>query len=132
MSSAASPIFSRAEAELWMGESPEKRDGELERICSFADSGQDGLTQFSPTASGLLTDDRDDRLCRCTLLTNGRVEKPPGSGREKVVTPQRGDPGTSPDGSSMAFRASVSGVKAQPCGIKSSEPSSLTRNAGAP
>lgn len=92
MSSAASPIFSRAEAELWMGESPEKRDGELERICSFADSGQDGLTQFSPTASGLLTDDRDDRLCRCTLLTNGRVEKPPGSGREKVVTPQRGIP----------------------------------------
>lgn len=35
--------------------------------------------QFSLTAKGLVTEDLDDRLCRCTLLTNGRVEKPPSS-----------------------------------------------------
>lgn len=79
MSSAASPIFSRVEAELWTGESPEKREGELERMCSLADRDQDGLMQFSLTARGLVTEDLDDKLCRWTLLTNGRVEKPPSS-----------------------------------------------------
>lgn len=79
LSSAASPIFSKVEAELWIGESPEKREGELERICSLADSDQEGLRQFSLTAKGLVTEDLDDKLCRWTLLTNGRVEKPPSS-----------------------------------------------------
>lgn len=82
LSSAASPIFSRVEAELWAGESPGTRDGELERICSLADSDQDGRMQLSPTARGLVTEDLEDKLCRCTLLTNGRVEKPPGSSTE--------------------------------------------------
>lgn len=79
LSSAASPIFSRVEAELWMGESPEKREGELERICSLADRDQEGRMQFSFTTRGLVTEDLQDRLCRWTLLTNGRVEKPPSS-----------------------------------------------------
>lgn len=62
LSSAASPIFSRVEAEVCTGESPEKRDGELERNCSFAESDHDGLTPFSLTASGLVTEDLDDKL----------------------------------------------------------------------
>lgn len=86
LSSAASPIFSRADAELWTGESPKTRDGELARICSLADRDHDGLMQFSLTASGLVTEDLDDRLCRCTLRTNGRVEKPPGSSTESRYT----------------------------------------------
>lgn len=79
LSSPASPILSRVEADPWIGESPEKREGELERICSLADRDQEGRMQFSLTAKGLVTEDLDDKLCRCTLLTNGRVEKPPSS-----------------------------------------------------
>lgn len=70
-----------------MGESPEKREGELERICSLADRDQEGLMQFSLTAKGLVTEDRADKLWRWTLLTNGRVEKPPECSKESSVTP---------------------------------------------
>lgn len=79
LSSAASPIFSSVEADEWIGESPGKRDGELERNCSFADNDHEGRMQFSFTAKGLVTEDRDDKLWRWTLLTKGRVEKPPSS-----------------------------------------------------
>lgn len=45
----------------------------------MADRDQEGLMQFSWTAKGLVTEDLDDKLWRWTLLTNGRVEKPPSS-----------------------------------------------------
>jgi hypothetical protein len=45
-----------------MGESPENREGELERICSLADRDQEGLMQFSLTAKGLVTEDLHDKL----------------------------------------------------------------------
>lgn len=50
------------EAEVWIGESPENREGELERICSLADRDQEGLMQLSLTAKGLVTEDLDDKL----------------------------------------------------------------------
>lgn len=62
LSSSASPIFSKVEAEVWIGESPENREGELERICSLADKDQEGLMQLSLTAKGLVTEDLDDKL----------------------------------------------------------------------
>lgn len=86
LSSPASPILSRVEADPWIGESPEKREGELERICSLADRDQEGRMQFSLTAKGLVTEDLDDKLWRCTLLTNGRVEKPPAQQRKFCQT----------------------------------------------
>lgn len=82
LSSADSPILSRVEAELCPGESPEKREGEPERICSLADKDQEGRIPFSLlTAKGLVTEEREDRLWRWTLRTKGRVEKPPVEGR---------------------------------------------------
>lgn len=48
--------------------------------------------QFSLTAKGLVTEDLDDKLCRWTLLTNGRVEKPPECSKENIIKLNRKQP----------------------------------------
>lgn len=47
--------------------------------------------QLSLTAKGLVTDGLDDKLWRWTLLTNGRVEKPPECSKEITIKPSQQD-----------------------------------------
>lgn len=59
MSSQASPILSRGGEQR---ESREKREGELDLMCSFAERDQEGLIPLSLKAKGLAMDDLEDRL----------------------------------------------------------------------
>lgn len=59
LSSQASPIFSRGGEHR---ESREKRDGELDLICSFAERDQEGFIPLSLNAKGLAMEDLEDKL----------------------------------------------------------------------
>lgn len=59
LSSQASPILSRGGEHR---ESREKREGELDLMCSFAERDQDGFIPLSLKANGLAMDDLEDKL----------------------------------------------------------------------
>jgi hypothetical protein len=83
-SSTASPMRSSVGEEEEWG-SREKREGELERSCSLAESGQEGLAPLlSLRARGLAMEERADRGCLCMPRIMDRVESPGGPTKHKT------------------------------------------------